>query len=147
MAPLGKVGVTHQFRVFTVNAAGTSPSSNTSSVRVVHILPRPSITGVFATMTDNASCAATVVWAGDSSAGGYILEYTLSLALNWTQKITIATRAGFEGLLIGVEYQFRVTPFVNLENGQPVDLGVTSYIQSQFMAVAPYDKVLLPFLL
>lgn len=141
MAPIGRVGVTHQFRVYSVNTAGSSPPSNETSVRVVQTLPRPSITGVFVTMIDNTSCVATVVWSGDVSAGGYILEYSPSLALNWTSELVFATRTSVSGLLIGVEYNFRVTPFVSTEAGKPVDLGISSYIFAQYMAVAPYDKV------
>lgn len=42
---------------------------------------------------------------------------------------------------MGVQYSFRITPYVSLESNTPTDLGPTSEVLDQYMAVAPFDRV------
>lgn len=97
--PVGRTGVTYNFRVTAVNSEGDSEPSDEFSVRVVQLPQRPSITTISVAVDSNTSyCAATVSWNGDENAGGYLLEYMMFSDANWTSATSVGTRYMITGM-------------------------------------------------
>jgi hypothetical protein len=143
VAPVLKLGVSHNFRVIAVNGLGNSNASAVTSVRVVNPPPRPVITNLFVTIGKSMFASATLTWRGSDLAGGYQVEYTLASQTNWqVVGTTKTTRNVVANLVIGQQYLFRVYPYVSANStGAPVDFGIPSEVYSQYIGVAPYDDV------
>ena len=118
-------GTTYVLRVSALNAAGTSPASNISTV--VMPVTAPSVPLNLLVIAGDRQ--ASLIWTKPSSDGGlpisdYVIEYRRSTDLGWTvfkDGVSTVPSATLTGLVNGISYLFRVSALSSFGAGPTAD--------------------------